>query len=214
MDLRELMQSPTLALEPLPTLDTVVRREARALRRRRRSVAAALSLVGFAGGVAVLPGLLAPDRVMQVPGGMPTEDYGIRGATSDVVLLEEINGAKVVAWYEGRELCIATIRVKRGRTCAPAVDPATTNAFPHVFPLEVTRVDDRRLLVGQHLGDVDRAGVTVRVDLDRQPGLVATGVSGRGFPLPVFYVELPKGAVPTEVRGLDQDGRTVARRKL
>lgn len=214
MDLRELMQSPSLALEPAPALDTVVRREARALLRRRRSAAAALSVVGLVGAAAVVPGLVAPDRVVQGPAGMPTEDYGIEGATSEVVLLEELNGAKVVAWYQGNTLCVATIRVKRPFTCAPAVDPATTNPFPYVFPLEVTRVDDRRLLVGQHLRDAERAGVLVRVDLDRRPGLPTTGVSGRGWPLPVFYVELPKGAVPTEVRGLALDGRTVARRAL
>lgn len=209
MDLRELMQSPALALEPAPTLDTVVRREARALRRRRRALGAALAVVGLAGAVGVVPALVSRDEPAQVA-GFPSEDYGIKGATSGVVLLEKLNGAAVVAYYEGNELCIAPIRVKRTRTCAPAVNPATTAVFPHVFGLDAARVDDRRLLVGQ----AGRGVVDIRVDIEGQPPLIATQVSGRGFALPVFYAEIPKGAVVTGIRGFALDGREIGRRDL
>ncbi|MCW2778434.1 MAG: hypothetical protein JWN17_2159 [Frankiales bacterium] len=191
MDLSAQMQAPSLALEPSPGLLDAVRRRAGRVRRRRRLAGGALVVAAAVTGVGVLPGLL---HTGTQTGRLATPDrsYGIRTATSAVVLLERLNGADVVAWFEGDELCAAAIRVKRRRECAPGVSAASPDPFPFVFDAtsRALRVDDRQLLAGVVRTDVQQ----VAVEVAGGPPLRATATREPGFPLPVFSVELPHGA--------------------
>jgi hypothetical protein len=208
VDLREAMRSPDLALDPPVALDQSVRRAARGLRRRRRVGGAALALCALGAGAAVVPALLPDDDPAQVA-GVPPETFGITDATSEVVLLERVNRASVVAYFQGAEPCVAAVRVKRERDCEGAVNAATTQPFPTVF--DVVVVDDRRFLAGT----VTVPGpVTLLLDLAEGDPLVVTASSGRGFVVPVFHVELPADAVPVRLRAVDATGAVVATRDL
>jgi len=209
MDLRELMSSPALTVEPPAGLDETVRRRAGTVRRRRRLAAAALGVAGVAAVVPLLPRLT--DRTGPGLAAPPAPNYGMRGATSSVVLLERLNEASVVAWFEGDELCTAAIRVKRDRYCAPAVNPQTPLALPLVLSAEhMPRVDDRQVAVG-----LLREGVAqVRVTLRRGKPLVATVRRGERFPLAVFFVVLPRGGEVRAVEALGADGALLGRHQV
>jgi hypothetical protein len=208
VDLREAMRSPDLALEPPAALATSVRRQARALRRRRQLGAAALALAVVGGAAAVAPALLPEDdtTTFAVP---PAETYGVPDATSDVVLLERVNGAALVAYFQGSDACVSAVRVTRPRECKGPVRASTTAAFPTVF--NVVAVDDRRFLVGT---TTLRGGEELLLDVTEGEPLVVTASSGLGFVVPFFHVELPRGAEPVRLRAVDRAGAEVARRDL
>lgn len=199
MDLTSLMRSPDLALEPPPGVADAARRRARRVRRRRQAAGAVLGVAALLGAGTLVPrGEPVPQELASSP------DYGIRTATSDVLRLERLNGADVVAWFEGDELCVAAIRVKRSRSCAPGVDPATTATLPHVFPLDADalRVDDRQLVAGLARADI----ATVRAHFAGGPVLQVPVRRARGFRLPVFWFELPDGARLVRLAPLGADG--------
>ncbi len=214
MDLKELMQSPSLALEPPPTLDSVVRREARALRRRRRSVAAALAVIGFAGAVVVVPGLVSRNEPAQVAGAPQVE-----GSTSTVMLLAEINGAEVVTYWMGSAWCTGVSRVTTTHLCTRRTGPGVDNFLALSGPdSDSLRVDDRQLSAGLIDDDVARVDawltdspdtvVDERADYD----VVATTIRrAEGFPKGVWWLEVPSGKYPSALVAYDASGRELER---
>ncbi|MCU1692721.1 MAG: hypothetical protein JWM64_1812 [Frankiales bacterium] len=211
MDLSSAMRSPSLELLPPPGLDEVVRRRAGRVRRRRRAAGSVLGVAAVVGAVAVVPGLGLPGAT---EGQLATPDrsYGIRTATSEVLLLERLNGADVVAYYEDDEPCVAAIRVKRDRDCGPGVSSASLSPLPYVFPADdpSLRVDARQLVAGL----LGASAQSVRVTLADGRSLPARTTRGRGFALPVFAVEVPAGALATAVEALGPDGALLQRRPL
>ncbi len=207
MDLSAAMQSSALDLEPRPDLADVVRGRARGVRRRRAAAGSLLGVAAVAGAVLLVPDRPTPSTLV----GQGT-DHGIRGATSEVVVLDQLNGADVVGYYVDDQPCVAAIRIKNQQHCGPGVSAASTSAFPLVFPPDdgALRVDARQLVAGVAGSSV----TTVRLVLDRGRPLVAATSPGRGFALPFFSVEVPAGAVPTAVEGLDAVGAVVGRQVL
>lgn len=208
MDLREQLRSPDLALDPPAGLEQSVRRAARGLRLRRRVGGAALALSAVAAGVGLVPALLTDEAPRQY--AVQVEDtYGVTDATSEVVLLDRVNEAALVAYYQGADACVSAVRVTRSRACRGPQRASTTTPFPTVF--DVVTVDDRRFLTGT----VAVPGpVSLLLDVAEGDPLVVTASSGRGFVVPVFHVELPPGAVPVRLRAVDPSGTLVATRDL
>ena len=207
MDLRDAMRSPDLALDPPPALAASVRRKARGLRRRRQVGAAVIALALVGGGAALVPALLPEDEVATF--ASDPETYGVPDATSEVVLLERVNGAALVVYFQGADACVSAVRVTRPRECQGPVRAATTAAFPTVF--NVVTVDGRRFLVGT---TTLRGEQELLLDVADGEPLVVTTTSGRGFVVPFFHVELPRGAEPVRLRALGVGGAEVARRDL
>lgn len=209
MDLSDRLRAPALALEPDAGLADAVRRRAGRVRRRRRVAGSALGVAAVVGVAGLVPGLLGPSRGSDL--ATADRSYGVTDATSEVVLLERVNGADVVAWFEDDVPCAAAIRVKRSFECAPAVSPRSVDAFPALFDqgTSALRVDDRQLV-----GGLVQEGVpVVRVELAQGRPVPARTRRGDGFPFPVFFAELPRGAVVTAVVAVGGDGSELGRRR-
>lgn len=206
MDLTSRMRAPELGLEPRPDLADAVRGRARRVRRRRAAGTGLLSVAAVAAALTVLPGVV--DRRSTGELATPDRSYGIDDATSSVQRLARINGADVVAYWQDDELCVAAVRIKRDRDCAPGVSPATQRLFPYVFRPDnsALRVDDRQLVAGTVRADVAQ----VRVVLSAGAPLTVPVRRGEGFLLPVFSAELPRGAALAGVQALDAAGAELA----
>lgn len=208
MDLSDRLRSPAYALEPDPGLVDTVRRRAGRVRRRRRAAGSALGLAAVVGAAGLAPGLLGTSH--EAPLATADRSYGVTTATSEVVLLERVNGADVVAFFREDLPCASAIRVKRSETCAENVSPRSVEPFPALFDLgaKALRVDDVQLLGGL----VQESVPIVRVELAEGPPVEARTRRGDGFPFPVFFAELPRGAVVTAVVAVGGDGSELGRR--
>ena len=209
MDLSDRLRSPDLALEPGAGLADVVRRRAGRVRRRRRVAGSALGVAAVVGALGLVPGLVGTSG--DAPLATADRSYGVRTATSEVVLLERVNGADVVAFFQDDLPCVSAIRVRKSQTCAENVSSLSVETFPALFDVgaKALRVDDVQLF-----GGLVQAGVpTVRIELAEGPSVEAQTRSGAGFPFPVFFAELPRGAVVTEVVAVGGEGTELGRRR-
>jgi len=209
VDLSDRLRSPDLALEPAAGLADAVRRRARRVRRRRQVAGSALGVAAVLGVAGLAPGLLGPSRGADL--ATVDRSYGVTTATTEVVLLERVNGADVVAWFEVDQPCAGAIRVKRRSECAENVSPRSVEPFPALFDqgTSALRVDDRQLVGGL----VQESVTAVRVELAEGPPVQALTRRGDGFPFPVFFAELPRGAVVTAVVAVGGDGSELGRRR-
>jgi hypothetical protein len=186
-DVRLLLHSPALALEPSSGLADSVRVRARGVRHRRRAASLALSVVVVAGAIVVGPSLAAgiEDLVTSSPnqsaGRQP--DPRFPAATSEVLTLRTINGAQVVTWWEKSQWCTAVSRITSGRFCVGPVNPQG-QAIPRYLNAggPSLTVDRRSLVAGVARRDVKEVTVHL-VD-----GRVLEGKleDGDGFLLPVW----------------------------
>ena len=212
-DLRLLLRSPALDLEPPPGLADAVRAQARRSRRTRRGAAAlaAVAVVGL--GVAVTPAVTTAiedlqERADQEPAFQ--EDEAFPDATSDVVTMRTVAGAQVVTWYEGDRWCTAASRETTERTCQGPVretDPGLPRYLdPSAPSMQVQRWSMAAGVMGN---DVRR----VRLHLVDGREFESEPHEGRGFVLPVWSALItgPIGEV-AYVAGYDALGREVTRR--
>lgn len=212
-DLRTLLHSPALTLQPTPGLADTVRGRARRVTRRRRAVGALSTVVLLAGGLAFGPALadsldsLRNREEDSSPGF--ARDSRFPEATSDVVVMKTLRGAQLLTWYEGSEWCTVTTRVTQARTCVKPIDPNAAGIPRYLGAGSPSlTVDNREVIAG-----VVGSGVS-RVKVHLVDGRVYEGdlVEGRGFVLPVWcaVVEGPSSPV-AYIAGYDQLGREVAR---
>ena len=119
-DVRLLLRSPALALDPPAGLPDVVRRRARRHRQRVRLVGGCAAIVVVGLGLLVGPAVVDSARSLQNrpdQSAGKTHDPRAPDATSDVVTMRTINGASLLTWFEGSDWCTKTTRVTRQRTC-------------------------------------------------------------------------------------------------
>jgi hypothetical protein len=212
-DLRLLLHSPALTLQPTPGLADTVRARARRVTRRRRLTGAVASVALVAGGLAFGPAVadgidgLRTREADSSPGF--ARDSRFPDATSDVVVMKTLRGAQLLTWYEGSEWCTVTTRVTQARTCVKPIDPNATGIPRYLGAGSPSlTVDDREVIAG-----VVGSGVS-RVKVHLVDGRVYEGdiVEGRGFVRPVWcaVVEGPSSPV-AYIAGYDQLGREVTR---
>lgn len=212
-DLRLLLHSPALSLEPPARLADAVRAGAR--RRRMRTTvggtlaAVAVVCVGILLGPGVkdsVDGLLT--RSEQSAGGRV--DPRAPAATSDVVTLQTINAAEVLTWFEGSAWCTRTTRLTRQQTCLGPVD-AEHRGFSWVLPARSPSltVDDQHLVAGVVPPDATR--VIVHMKDGREYG--GEIHDSRGFVRPVWSVLVDDSSQPVEYyAALDSAGREIGRK--
>jgi hypothetical protein len=214
-DLRSLLQSPALSLEPPVDLSSDVRRQAGRLRTRRRATAGGVLAVVVLAGFVLGPALSSSveslrNRTDQSAGFQP--DKRFPAATTEVVTLRQINGAQVVTWFEGADWCTATTRVTRQKTCLGAVDPQH-QGFSWVVPARSpsVTVDDQHVVAGIAPPGANR----VIVHFDEGRFFEATIVDGGGFPVPVWSALLfddGHGRIDYYA-AFDSGGKEIARKK-
>lgn len=221
MDLSDLMRSPELGLEPRPGLARDVRRSALVLRRRRRVAAGGGAVAALAlavGGAVVVPGLVGEDRLV------PSRTAGVAGATTPVIVLQDLNGAEAVTYWKGRSWCYGVSRVTTTHGCTNGVRGA--DDFPAVAgPAEsALRVDDgqasERQLVAGLLGDrVARVEVLLtgeRTPASGQPEVTrARAATERraDFPRGVWWIEVPRESRVAGYIAYDAAGLELATRR-
>ena len=211
-DLRTLLHSPALTLQPAPGLADTVRGRARRVTRRRRAAGALASVVLVAGGVAFGPTVAdglddLRNREDETPGF--ARDPRFPDATSDVVVMKTIRGAQLLTWYEGNEWCTVTTRVTQARTCVKPVDPDAAGIPRYLGAGSPSlTVDDREVIAGVVGTGVSR----VRVHLVDGRAYEGDIVEGRGFVRPVWCAVVAGPSSPVAyIAGYDQLGREVAR---
>ncbi len=212
-DLRLLLRSPALTLEPPETLAADVRRGARRQRLRARAGAGAL-----AGALVAIGVLAGPDLAGSVDGlrNHPNQSAGVRpdprapAATTEVVTLQTINGAQVLTWFEGADWCTATTRITRQKTCLGAVDPQH-RGFSWLVPSRSpsVTVDNEHVVAGIVPPGASRVGVHMSDGREFEGEIVV----GSRFPVPVWStrVDDSHGRVAYYV-AYDLAGREIARK--
>jgi hypothetical protein len=213
-DLRTLLQSPALSLEPPVSLASDVRRSARRFRLHQRVAAGGVAAALVVGGLVLGPALSDSveslrNRSEQSAGFQP--DKRFPAATTEVVTLRQINGAEVVTWFEGADWCTATTRVTRQKTCLGAVDPQH-QGFSWVVPARSpsVTVDDQHVVAGI----VPPGAVRVIVHFDEGRYFEGTLVEGDGFPVQVWSALLQDdghGRIDYYA-AFDATGREIARK--
>jgi hypothetical protein len=212
-ELRRLLRSPALVLEPPSTLPADVRHQARRHRARRRLGGAGAALAVVA--VAVLAGPALVDSVdslrsQPTPADGFTPPPGFPAATSEVVTLQTLNGAKVLTWFEGSDWCTKTTRVTRLRTCVGPVDP-DHQAFSWLLPAgsPSLTVDDKHVVAG--IAPPGAARVVVR--LRNGHDVETTLVDGGRFPTPVWSTVVDdRHSTVAYYAAFDAAGREIARK--
>ena len=212
-DLRLLLRSPALDLEPPPGLADAARAGARRARRLRRS-AAALATVAVVGlGVAVAPA--ASTWLEELQGRSDdaptfTQDKAFPDATSDIVTMRTVGGAQVVTWYEGDRWCTAPSRAGGERACAGPVR-ATDLGLPRYLDPDAPSMRISRWSMASGLAGSDVARVRLHMVDGRE--FESEVHEGRGFVLRAWSALItgPVGDV-AYVAGYDALGREVARR--
>ena len=211
-DLRTLLRSPALALDPAPGLTDLVRGRARRTTRRRRGAFAAAGLASVAGALLLGPAVVdaveeLTNRPNPVAGVSP--DPRFPSATSDVVTMRLLNGAQLVTWYEGSTWCTAVTRVTITRSCTGPVNARAKGLPGYLGPASKSLAVDRNRVVA---GLVGEGIVRVKVVLEDGPEFEAQIVEGRGFARPVWSALLVGNPSPVkEIAGFGSDGREVVR---
>ena len=208
-DLRLLLRSPQLALDPSPALPDRVRRRARVVRRRRRVAGSGLVAAALLTGTLVGPGLLARARQggpATVATG-PTADPNFPGATSEVVTLAP---AGISTYFKGPDWCTVARRQSEASICRTAEasgrPPLTTVLGAGTSSLSIDRITLAAGLAGQGV-----ARVALR--LSDGSTVEAAVTDGHGtFPRPVWWVEVPPHRTVERYTAYDDAGRVLAGR--
>jgi hypothetical protein len=211
-DLRVLLHSPALTLEPPDTLSDDVRRRARRHRAGTRIAAGGVTTALVVAGILVGPSLRGSVEDLRTHHGQPAgikPDPRFPTATSDVVTLHSINKASVLTWWQGSDWCTVTTRVTHGFACFGPVNPAH-QGFSRVLPsgsASIT-VDREHVVAGLVPPGAARIGVHMKDGREYE----ATIVSGTGFLVPVWSVRVDDSAFPVEYYvAYDGTGREFAR---
>ena len=211
-DLRLLLRSPALQLDPAPQLAERVRSNARRVTRRRRGAAVVVSLT-LVGAVASLgPTVATQIEDLRARGEQQAKvprDARYPTATSEVRTLVTLNGAQVVTWWERSQWCTATSRVKNARTCVGPIDEDAPGIPRFLDAGTPSLTVDRRRVVAGVVGTGVRR---VKVHLTDGREFTADFYEGAGFHRPVWAALLAGPAAPVAyVTGFDERGVEVAR---
>ena len=211
-DLRLLLHSPALGLEPEPGLADRVRGRARRVRRRRALVSTATAVALLAVGALLAPSVAGGidglrNRADQQAG--PKRDPHYPDATSDVVTMRLLNGAKIVTWFEGSQWCTRTSRVTSTKLCLGPIKADARGLPKHLNP-GTASLDVDGLPVVAGIAGVDVTQVTAHMKDGRD--FDTDVVQGKGFVRPVWSAWLrgDPGTVAYYV-GYDALGHEVAR---
>jgi hypothetical protein len=212
-DLRVLLHSPALTLEPPETLSNDVRRKARRHRLRTRAVGGAAAVVLLAGGVLVGPQLassLGDLKTRNTDASAPKPDPRAPHATSDVVTLRIVNKAEILTWFEGAKWCTQTTRIKAQSACSGPADPKH-QGFSWVVPVRSpsVTVDNQYYVAG--IAPPGATRIVVHMSDGRE--FDTEIVSGAGFVMPVWSsvaINLSYGHV-AYYAAYDATGREFAR---
>ena len=196
-DLRVLLRSPALTLEPPATLPDVVRRKARRQRLRTRAAGAGTVLAVVAVGLLAGPGLkssLDDLRNKNDAAGFAA-DPRFPAATSQVVTLQHINGADVLTWFEGSRWCTATTRATTKDGCLGPANPAHPG-FSWVFASgsPFLTVDNEHVVAGLAPPGAARVGVHMKDGREYEADIV----DGAKFVVPVWSARVDDSAFPVE----------------
>ena len=211
-DLRLLLHSPALGLEPTPGLADTVRGRAKHVRRRRAVVSTAAVVAVLAAGALLAPSVAdgidgLRNRADQQAG--PARDPHYPDATSDVVTMRLLNGAKIVTWYEGSQWCTRTSRVTSAKFCVGPIKAEARGLPRHLNPgTPSLNVDALPVVAGIAGTDVSQVKVHMKDGREFDTDLV----QGKGFVRPVWSAWLrgDPGTVAYYI-GYDALGHEVAR---
>jgi hypothetical protein len=210
-DLRVLLSSPALSLEPPRALADDVRRKARQHRLRTRIGGGVGAVVIVTVGVLVAPairGSIDDLRSNSTTASDSKPDPRAPHATSEVVTMRVVNRAELLTWFEGRQWCTRSTRLTQQSTCFGPVDPAHTG-FSWVVPARTpsVTVDDQYYVAG--IAPPGAARIVVQMSDGRE--FEADIVDGRNFPAPVWstQVNLSYGSVARYV-AYDSSGVDIA----
>lgn len=197
-DLRELLRSPALTLEPPAALPDAVRRNARRHRLRTRAACAGAALAVVAAGLLVGPALkdsldeLSSNRDQTA---VPEHDPRAPAATTEVVTLQRINGAELITWFEGSRWCTATTRQTTRDSCLGPANPQH-EGFSWIFASgspSVT-VDDEHVVAGLAPPGASRVAVHMKDGREYDAAIINTP----RFVLPVWSARVDDSAYPVE----------------
>ena len=185
-DLRVLLHSPALTLEPPATLPDVVRRKARRHRLRNRTAGGATAIALVAAAVVLAPTVRGSLDDLQNGANRASAlkpDARAPHATTEVVTLRTLNGAEVLTWFEGSNWCTKTTRHTQQFTCLGPTDPQHPG-FSWIAPARSASVtvDDQHVVAG-----ITPPGAT-RIAVHMSDGREFDGeiVDGARFPVKVW----------------------------
>jgi hypothetical protein len=211
-DLRLLLRSPALTLEPPITLPDAVRRKARRHRLRTRAAGAGTAVVLLGLGVLVGPSVKGSIDDLRNARSQPGEikpDPRFPAATTEVVTLQQINGAEILTWFEGADWCTATTRVRRQKTCLGPANPAH-QGFSWIVPSRSASVtvDNEHVVAGVAPPGASRVGVHMKDGREYD----AVVVDGARFVMPVWSARVDDSTYPVEYYvAYDISGQEIAR---
>ena len=212
-DLRVLLRSPALTLEPRATLPDDVRRRARSHRVRVRTGGAIITAALVSTAVLLGPGLASSfdslrNGAKQADSFKP--DPRFPQATSPVLTMRQINGANLLTWFEGASWCTVTTRVTSQKTCVGPVS-ADHRGFSWVLPARSPSltVDNQHVVAG--IVPPDASHVVVHMKDGRE--FDGEFVDDSRFPRPVWsaLIDDSHGTVAYYV-ALDPTGTEIARK--
>jgi hypothetical protein len=196
-DLRLLLHSPALTLDPPTGLTDVVRRNARRHRLRSRALSGTAAAALVVVGVLLAPtvrGSLDNLRTNADRAGALKPDARAPHATTEVVTMRTLNGAEVLTWFEGSNWCTTSTRHTRQVTCLGPTDPQH-QGFSWIAPARSASVtvDDQHVVAG-----IVPPGAT-RVVVHMSDGREFEGdfVDGARFPVKVWSALLVDDAHAT-----------------
>jgi hypothetical protein len=196
-DLRVLLRSPALALEPPTGLADDVRRRARRQRTRTRAGSGIAVVALVAAGALLGPGLAGSVddlRNSTNRAAAPKADPRAPHATTEVLTLRIINGASVITWFEGAQWCTRTSRLTTAATCLGPAD-ARHQGFSWVLPARSpsVTVDNEHVVAG--IAPPGAGRVAVHMSDGREfDGAI---VEGARFPTKVWSALLVDDATTT-----------------
>lgn len=212
-DLRLLLRSPALSLEPAADLSAVVRRRARQHRRRVRTAAASVTAALVVAGVLIGPSLQGSIDDLSNGRDQTAKDQTdarAPAATTEVVTIQNINGAELITWFEGARWCTAIARQTTKDACLGPVNPEH-EGFSWVMPSgsPSLTVDDVHVVAGLLPPGASR----VRVRMKGGREYAAAVVDGARFVMPVWSARIDDSAYPVEYFvAYDNSGREIARK--
>lgn len=213
-DLRVLLHSPALTLEPGVALPDQVRRRARRHRIRTRVVAVGVTASVAAAGLLLGPGVkgsIDDLRSRSSAASAAKPDPRAPHATTAVLTLRIVNKAEILTWFEGSQWCTKTTRVTSQGTCLGPVDPAH-RGFSWVLPVHSpsVTVDDQFYVAG--IAPPGATRIVVHMSDGRE--FDTEFASGARFPAPVWSsvaINLSYGRVASYI-AYDGGGKEIARK--
>jgi hypothetical protein len=212
-DVRVLLRSPALTLEPPTALPAAVRRQARRHRVRTRATGAGVAAAVVAGALLLGPGLKGSFDELRGGDGQTADvkaDPRAPAATTEVVTLQQINGAEILTWFEGSQWCTVTTRQTHRESCQGPVNPAH-EGFSWILASgsPSLTVDREHVVAGLVPPGASRVGVHMK-DGREYSAVVSDGAQ---FPQPVWSVRVDDSAYPVDYYvAYDSAGQEIARK--